>query len=76
VSGETVAGELAVLEEGDAPVTFEADTDVRMLVGSAAKHHHPLVLGRHSVHTSRDSLARGEARIREVYAALRGAGRV
>ncbi len=76
VSGETLAGELAVLEEGDAPVTFEADTDVRMLVGSAAKHDHPLVLGRHSVHTSRESLARGEARIREVYAELRSAGRV
>jgi redox-sensitive bicupin YhaK (pirin superfamily) len=66
VAGESLSGELAVLDEGDAPVTIDADTDACILFGNGAKHERPLVLGRHSVHTSPEALARGEARIREV----------
>lgn len=47
-----------------------------MLVGSAARHAYPLVLGDYSVHTNPASLARGEARIREVRDELRQAGRL
>ena len=67
--------ELAVLDACEAPVTIEAAEDSRILFGSARKHDHPLVLGSHSVHTSRESLARGEARIRAVHEELLRAGR-
>jgi len=32
-------------------------------LGSAVPHNHPLVLGSHSVHTSREALAKGVAGI-------------
>jgi redox-sensitive bicupin YhaK (pirin superfamily) len=76
VAGTELSRELAILEEGEAPVTIDAVDDARVLLGSAAKHDHPLVLGSHSVHTSRAALARGEARIREVREELRRAGRM
>jgi redox-sensitive bicupin YhaK (pirin superfamily) len=76
VAGAALSSELAVLDEGDAPVTIEAMEDTRLLFGSARKHDHPLVLGSHSVHTSREALRRGEARIRAVHEELRQAGRV
>ena len=75
LAGAELSRELAVLEEREAPVMIEALDDARLLFGSARKHGHPLVLGSHSVHTSREALARGEARIREVHGELRRAGR-
>lgn len=75
VAGAELSKELAVLDETEAPVTIEAEDDARILFGSARKHDHPLVLGSHSVHTSRESLARGEARIRQVREELVRAGR-
>lgn len=76
VASAALSRELAVLDESDAPVTLDAVEDARILFGCAKPHEHPLVLGSHSVHTSRESLARGEARIREVYAGLRASGRL
>ena len=76
VAQTELSRELAVLDETESPVVVEAIEDARFLFGSAARHDHPLVLGSHSVHSSREALARGEARIRDVYAELRRAGRV
>jgi redox-sensitive bicupin YhaK (pirin superfamily) len=76
VAGESITGELVVFEDGPGDVTLEAAEASRVLFGSAAKHAHRLVLGTYSVHTNRESLARGEARIREVRDELRRAGRV
>jgi redox-sensitive bicupin YhaK (pirin superfamily) len=71
VAGTTLSRELAVLDESEASVTIDAVDDARILFGSAKKHDHPLVLGSHSVHTSREALARGEATIRAVHDELR-----
>lgn len=71
VNDTPVADELVVLAEGDGPLTVTAEEPARVLVGTAARHPHPLVLGDYSVHTTRDALSRGEARIRAVHAELR-----
>jgi redox-sensitive bicupin YhaK (pirin superfamily) len=76
VAGEEVARELVVLDESDAPFTIEASEPSRILVGSAKKHDHPLVLGSHSVHTSAAALGRGVARIREIAKELQRDGRI
>lgn len=57
--GEHVHAELAVFEAGHAPITFTAWGDCAFLVGSAAQHRYPLVLGPHSVHTSAEALEQG-----------------
>lgn len=75
-AGTELAGELAVFEEGEAPLTVHATDDVRLLLGSARKHDHPLVLGSHSVHTNPASLARGVERILQVRRELTAAGRL
>jgi redox-sensitive bicupin YhaK (pirin superfamily) len=69
-------GELAVFEDSNAPLEFEALDDTGFILGSAAKHPHDLVLGTYSVHTSREALARGEANIREIGKRLRAEGRL
>jgi redox-sensitive bicupin YhaK (pirin superfamily) len=76
VSGEPLKQELAVLEPGGTAVTIEALEPTRLLVGSAVQHNHPLVLGSHSVHTSREALARGVKRIAMVGEEVRAAGRL
>ena len=60
------AGELAIFDESNAAIDFHAATDVELVVGSAVKHPHDLVLGRYSVHTSAEALREGEARIRQI----------
>jgi redox-sensitive bicupin YhaK (pirin superfamily) len=68
-TGEMIsAGEMAVFERGEAPIALIAtgDTDSIFVLGSAAPHPHNLHLGYYSVHTSADSLARGEQRIAEL----------
>jgi redox-sensitive bicupin YhaK (pirin superfamily) len=70
------AGELAVFESGSNPVEFSALEDAQFVLGSAAPHNHPLVLGHYSVHTSPAALLAGEARIREIQADLRRDGRL
>jgi len=69
-------GELAVFEESNAALEFEALDDTGFILGSAVKHPHDLVLGTYSVHTSREALNRGEARIREIAKRLRAEGRL
>ena len=70
------AGELAVFDESNAPIAFHAESDVELVVGSAVKHPHELVLGYYSVHTSADALREGEARIQRIADRLRAEGRL
>ncbi|MDP4074410.1 pirin family protein [Acidovorax sp. A1169] len=64
-------GELAVFEESNGAIDFTARGDTHFVLGSAVKHPHELVMGRYSVHTSREALAQGEAEIRRIGAQLR-----
>ena len=59
-------GELAVFEESNAAIEFEAIEHTGFIIGSAVKHPYNLVLGAYSVHTSRHALEKGEARIAEI----------
>jgi redox-sensitive bicupin YhaK (pirin superfamily) len=70
------AGELALFEESSEPIAFYAETDAELVVGSAVKHPHDLVLGYYSVHTSADALREGEARIQQIGSRLREEGRL
>jgi len=63
VAGAELQREMAVFEEGDAPVEVVAAGDAEFVLGSAAKHPHDLVCGYYSVHTSAETLRRGEAGI-------------
>lgn len=47
-------------------ITLRAEGDLELVLGSAAKHPHPLVCGMYSVHTSEAALARGEAEIERI----------
>jgi len=69
-------GELAVFEESNAALEFEALEDTGFVLGSAVKHPHELALGMYSVHTSRRALAQGEAKIAEIGKRLRAEGRL
>jgi len=69
-------GELAVFEESNAAIEFEALEDTGFVLGSAVKHPYELALGMYSVHTSAQALAKGEAKIAEIGKRLRAAGRL
>jgi len=69
-------GELAVFEESNSALEFEALEDTGFILGSAIKHPHELVLGMYSVHTSQSTLDRGEAKIAEIGKRLRAEGRL
>jgi redox-sensitive bicupin YhaK (pirin superfamily) len=69
-------GELAVFEESNAALDFEALEDTGFILGSAIKHPYDLVLGNYSVHTSKQALDRGEAKIAELGKQLRAEGRL
>ncbi len=72
LSSEPIAaGELVSFAPADTAIDFVAQTDTRFVLGSAAPHPHPLVMGTYSVHTSADALALGEAEIRRLGRALR-----
>jgi redox-sensitive bicupin YhaK (pirin superfamily) len=75
VQGEWTRRELLTFEKGAGDIEIVAgdENNARVLVGTARRHEHPLVLGPSSVHTSRESLARGLDRIREVGAGVRAA---
>src|SRR6267142_1687702 len=68
--------EVALFEESNAAIEFEALEDAGFILGSAVKHPHELALGTYSVHTSRDALRRGESRIAEIGQRLRAEGRI
>ncbi len=76
ICGQAIEGELVVLDESDGGFTVEAVQSCRVLVGCAQKHPHPLVLGRYSVHSNPESLAKGEANIRVIGQQLRQQGRM
>ena len=71
-----VAEALVVLEPGEGSVAIEALEPCRLLLGNAVPHIHPLVLGSHSVHTSREALVRSVARIAAVGHQLHAVGRI
>jgi len=74
--GEAIArNEIAVFEEGESTLRFEAEGDSSFVLGSAVKHPHDLVLGYYSVHTSAHALAAGEAEIQRIGDRLRASGR-
>jgi redox-sensitive bicupin YhaK (pirin superfamily) len=76
VNGVPLAHQLAVLD-GQGSVTVAAGANgTQVLLGSAAKHNHPLVLGSSSVHTSADALKLGMQTIREIGSELRVSGRL
>ena len=69
-------GELAVFEESNAALQFEALEHTGFILGSAVKHPYDLVLGSYSVHTSAKALEAGEAEIRRIGTRLRAEGRL
>jgi redox-sensitive bicupin YhaK (pirin superfamily) len=69
-------GEIAVFEESNGAIKFEAQGDTAFILGSAVKHPHELVLGHHSVHTSPAALEKGEANIARIGQQLRTEGRL
>jgi len=71
VDDKSLRREMAVFDEGEAPIDGVAQGEVELVIGSATKHPHPLVTGYYSVHTSPETLARGEAGIEEVAATMK-----
>lgn len=69
-------GELAVFEESNSSLEFEALADTGFILGSAIKHPHDLVLGMYSVHTNKQAFDRGEAKIAEIGKRLQAEGRL
>jgi hypothetical protein len=67
-------GELAVFEEGDQAIEFEALSDAAFILGSAVKHPYDLVTGHYSVHTNADSLRAGESNIADIGRRLHNQG--
>jgi redox-sensitive bicupin YhaK (pirin superfamily) len=68
------AGELAVFDEGDQAITFEALADAGFILGSAVKHPYELVTGHYSVHTNAESLRIGESNIADIGRRLHNQG--
>jgi len=75
--GESVsAGELVVFERSQQVIELQARGAAEFVLGSAALHPHPLVLGNYSVHTSEEALRMGEAEIRRLGTELRAQQRL
>ncbi len=66
VPEEVSEGELIVFEENGAPLEITAESRAGLILGSAQKHPHDLVMGYYSVHTSADALQKGEAAIERI----------
>jgi redox-sensitive bicupin YhaK (pirin superfamily) len=71
-----LSGELVVFEESTAPLEFGAVGDTELVLGSAVKHSHDLVLGYYSVHTSPQALTRSAAQIARIGEGLRTVGKI
>jgi redox-sensitive bicupin YhaK (pirin superfamily) len=75
--GESVsAGELVIFEESESGIEIQAKSLSRLVLGSAVKHPHPLVLGRHSVHTTSEALRAGKREIIRLGSELMAAGTI
>jgi redox-sensitive bicupin YhaK (pirin superfamily) len=59
-------GSLAVFAEGCTAISLETLLKSRVVLGSAVRHPHALVLDGYSVHTNEDSLAKGKAEIQRI----------
>ncbi|RNM09245.1 pirin family protein [Dickeya undicola] len=66
VGGTVLERELAVFEQGNGVIEMTAEGDVELVIGSAATHPYPLVMGAYSVHTNIDALAEGERTIKQL----------
>lgn len=73
VGDASVKRQLAVFEDGRQPIQMQAQGATEFVLGSAARHPHPLVTGYYSVHTNADALRRGEAEIERIGATLNAA---
>jgi redox-sensitive bicupin YhaK (pirin superfamily) len=76
VAGAQLVRELAVFEDGNAGLDFQAEGDCAFLLGSAAPHAHDLVLGPYSVHSSKQALAAGVRHIAELGQQLQQQGKL
>ena len=76
VAGAQLVRELAVFEDGNAGLDFQAEGDCAFLLGSAAPHAHDLVLGPYSVHSSKQALAAGVRHIAELGEQLQQQGKL
>jgi redox-sensitive bicupin YhaK (pirin superfamily) len=70
IHGQVLKREMAIFEEGQGALHFQALSDCAFLVASAAKLPQALSLGQYSVHSSPATLAAGERRIKELGALL------
>jgi redox-sensitive bicupin YhaK (pirin superfamily) len=75
-SSRIPSGEVVIFEPSEDPIDFVAESNTGFVLGSAARHPHPLVLGNYSVHTSAEALRQGEAEIRRVGRELRAKGTI
>jgi redox-sensitive bicupin YhaK (pirin superfamily) len=75
-SSSIPSGEIAIFEPSEDPIDFVAEGKTGFVLGSAARHPHPLVLGNYSVHTSAQALRQGETEIRRVGRELRAKGTI
>jgi redox-sensitive bicupin YhaK (pirin superfamily) len=66
VGGAVIKRQMAVFDEGNGALELRAEGATELVLGSAAKHPHPLVCGYYSVHTSKRALVIGEDGIRAV----------
>jgi redox-sensitive bicupin YhaK (pirin superfamily) len=76
VPDELRQGELAAFEPSGEAVEFEARTDTEFVLGSAVPHKHDLVLGSHSVHTTRATLRDAQAHLAAMRTRLVQEGRL
>ena len=77
VASEAVGkGELAIFASSTDAIACRAATGTEFVVGSAPPHAWNLVLGEHSVHTSRSSLLKAQQQIDTLEAGLRRTGRL
>jgi redox-sensitive bicupin YhaK (pirin superfamily) len=73
-AGARLQREGAIFDNGAAPLDFVGRADTQFVLGSAARHEHPLVTGHYSVHTSAEALERGEREIARLGRRLRADG--
>lgn len=74
VAGEQAEGTMLTFAGSGVLEFAAADTGAAFIAGSARRHPHPLVLGQSSVHSSLESLARGERCIQRLHSELISAG--
>jgi redox-sensitive bicupin YhaK (pirin superfamily) len=73
VGEATVDRQIAIFDDGGAPIEVRASGAAEFVLGSAVQHPHPLITGYYSVHTSVDALRRGEAEIERIGTTLQAA---